>query len=47
MIAGLSGEEVECSVHQRPLPDGMLRIVAHGTKKDGGAGAAAPAGQRL
>jgi putative SOS response-associated peptidase YedK len=32
---------------QRPLPDGMLRIVAHGTKEDGGASAAAPAGQLL
>ena len=32
---------------QRPLPDGMLRIVAHGAKEDGGASAAVPAGQLL
>jgi putative SOS response-associated peptidase YedK len=32
---------------QRPLPDGMLRIVAHGTKEDGGASATAPAGPIL
>ena len=32
---------------QRPLPDGLLRIVAHGTKEDGVASAAAPAGQFL
>jgi hypothetical protein len=30
---------------QRSLPDGMLRIVAHGTKEDGLASAAAPAGR--
>jgi putative SOS response-associated peptidase YedK len=32
---------------QRPLPDGMLRIVAHGTKVDGEASTAVPAGQLL
>jgi putative SOS response-associated peptidase YedK len=33
---------------QRPLPDGALRIVAHGTKEDGGRSiAAAPAGRLL
>ena len=32
---------------QRPLPDGALRIVAHGTKEDRGAGIAAPADRLL
>jgi putative SOS response-associated peptidase YedK len=32
---------------QRPLPDGMLRIVVHGTKEDGGAGAAVPVSHLL
>jgi putative SOS response-associated peptidase YedK len=32
---------------QRPLPDGMLRIVAQGVKEDGGADAATPAGRLL
>ena len=32
---------------QRPLPDGSLRIVALGTKEDGGADAAAPVGRLL
>jgi hypothetical protein len=32
---------------KRPLPDGMLRIVAYGTKEDGGVGAAVPVGHPL
>ena len=43
----LTAPAAEALKLQRPLPDGTLRIVAHGTKEDGGARPAAPVGQLL
>jgi hypothetical protein len=43
----LTAPTAEALKLQRPLPDGTLQIVAHGTKEDGGVRAAAPAGRIL
>ena len=43
----LTAPTAEALKLQRPLPDGTLRIVAHGTKEGGGEHAAVPAGRIL
>lgn len=47
MDACMTAPAAEALKLQRPLPDGALRIVAQGTKEDGGARAAVPAGWLL